>query len=277
MRSEYLMTTLAGTAAQPMPSVHRPKLVWAAADSVAIAKRNIIGMTRRPQLLGFVTIQPVLFVLTFRYVFGGSIHIPGTSYTNYLMAGIFVETVLFGSQNTAIGMAEDLRNGLIERFRSLVMARSAVLAGRVLADAVRNLFVIVLMLGVGYLVGFRLHTDVAAVAAAAGILLFFGFAFSWVTALIGLIARSAEAAAAAAVPLTVLLGFPSSAFLLTRNLPGPLRAYAEHQPLTATVESVRPLLLGGPTASHAVAAILWCAAIVAVFAPLSVLRYRRAA
>jgi ABC transporter DrrB family efflux protein len=271
------MTTLAAPTDLPLPAPSRSKLAWAAADSLAVAKRNMIGITRRPQLLAFVTIQPVLFVLMFRYVFGGSIHVPGASYTNYLMAGIFVTTVLFGAQNTAIGMAEDLRGGLIERFRSLVMARSAVLAGRVLADALRNVFVIALMLGVGYLVGFRLHTSVAALAAAAGVLLLFGFAISWVTALLGLAAKSAEAAGAAAVPLTVLLTFPSSAFVLTRNLPGPLRAYADHQPLTATVNAIRPLLLGGPTASHAVTAILWCAGIIAVFAPLSVLRYRRAA
>jgi ABC transporter DrrB family efflux protein len=270
------MTTLTTPARLQLSSPRRSKLAWAAADSLAVAQRNIIGMTRRPQLLGIVTIQPVLFVLMFRYVFGGSIHIPGESYVNFLMAGIFVETVMFGAQNTAIGMAEDLRNGLIERFRSLVMARSAVLAGRVLADALRNVFVIVLMLGVGYLVGFRLHTNVAALVAAAGVLLLFGFAISWVAALLGLAARSAEAAGAAALPLTVLLGFPSSAFLLTRNLPGPLRAYADHQPVTATVNIIRPLLLGGPTAAHAVAAILWCAGIVAVFAPLAVLRYRRA-
>jgi ABC transporter DrrB family efflux protein len=271
------VTTLAATAAQQLPSRRRSKLAWAAADSLAVAKRNLIGTTRRPQLLAFVTIQPVLFVLMFRYVFGGSIHIPGVSYANYLMAGIFVVTVMFGAQNTAIGMAEDLHNGLIERFRSLVMARSAVLAGRVLADAVRNLFVIILMLGVGYLIGFRLHTSFVALVAATGVLLLFGFAISWVTALLGLTAKSAEAAGAAAVPLTVLLAFPSSAFLLTHNLPGPLRAYAAHQPLTATVNAIRPLLLGGPTASRAVAAIIWCAGIVAVFAPLSVLRYRRAA
>src|SRR5215467_14150860 len=162
------MTTLTARAGLLLPSPRRSKLAWAAADALAIAQRNIIGMTRRPQLLGFVTIQPVLFVLMFRYVFGGSIHIPGASYTNYLMAGIFVTTILFGAQNTAIGMAEDLHNGLIERFRSLVMARSAVLAGRVLADVLRNFFVIALMLGVGYVVGFRLGTNALALAAAGG-------------------------------------------------------------------------------------------------------------
>jgi ABC-2 type transport system permease protein/oleandomycin transport system permease protein len=259
-----------------LSSPRRSKLAWAVADALAVAERNIISMIRRPQVLAFATIQPVLFVLLFRYVFGTAIHVPGVSYADYLMGGIFVQTVMFGAQSTAVGMAEDLHNGLIERFRSLVMARSAVLAGRVLADALRNLFGIVLMLGVGYLVGFRLHTNVAALVAAAGVLLLFGFAISWVTALLGLTAKSAEAAAAASLVLTVLLAFPSSAFLLTSNMPGPLRAYADHQPLTATVNTIRPLLLGGPTASHAAAAILWCAAIVAAFAPLSVLRYRRA-
>jgi len=157
------------------------------------------------------------------------------------------------------------------------MARSAVLAGRVLADVLRNVFVIILMLSVGYLVGFRLRTNAAAMAAAACMLLLFGFAMSWVAVLLGLTAKSAEAAGAAALPLTVLLGFPSSAFLLTRSLPGPLRAYADHQPVSATVDTVRPLLLGGPTAPHAVAAIIWYVGIVAVFAPVSVLRYRRVA
>src|SRR5262249_19964409 len=244
------MTTLTAPADLLLPSPRRSKLAWAATDSLAIAQRNVIGTIRRPQLLGFVTIQPVLFVLMFRYVFGGSIHIPGVSYTNYLMAGIFVTTVLFGAQNTAIGMAEDLHNGLIERFRSLVMARSALLAGRVIADAVRNVFVIALMLGVGYLVGFRLHTNLLDLLAAVGVLLLFGFAISWVTALLGLVAKSAEAAAAAALPLTVLLGFPSSAFLSTKTMPHAVRLYADHQPLTATVNAIRPLLLGGPAASH---------------------------
>src|SRR5215475_2818947 len=184
------MTTLTAPAHLQLPSPRRSKLAWAAADSLAIARRNVIGMTRRPQLLAFVTIQPVLFVLMFRYVFGGSIHIPGVSYTNYLMAGIFVTTVLFGAQNTAIGMAEDLHNGLIERFRSLPMARSAVLTGRVFADALLNVFGIVLMLGVGYLVGFRLRTNMAALVAAIGVLLLFGFAISWVNVLAGLTAKS---------------------------------------------------------------------------------------
>ena len=275
------MTTLTAQADRAVPSAvpppRRSKLAWAVADSLAVAQRNVIGMTRRPQVLAFATIQPVLFVLLFRYVFGSSIRIPGVSYADYLMAGIFVQTIMFGAQSTAAGMAEDLSNGLIERFRTLVMARSAVLTGRVLADALRNMFVLVLMLGVGYLVGFRLHTSAAALAAAAGMLLLFGMAISWVTTLLGLALKSAEAAAAASLSFVVLLGFPSSAFVQPDNLPGPLRAYADNQPLTATVNAVRPLLLGGPVTAHAVAAVIWCVGIVAVFAPLAVLRYRRTA
>jgi ABC-2 type transport system permease protein len=244
------MTSIALPAKPQLPDAHRSKLAWAAADSVAVARRNIISMIRRPQVLALATIQPVLFVLMLRYVFGGSISVPGKSYTNYLMAGIFVETMMFGAQGTAIGMAEDLHNGIIERFRSLVMSRSALLAGRVLADALRNVFVIALMLGVGYLVGFRLHTNPGALLAAAAVLLLFGFAISWVAAVIGLTSKSAEAAGAAALPLTVILGFPSSAFVLINRMPSVLRAYANHQPITATVDAIRPLLLGGPTSSH---------------------------
>ena len=270
------MTTLATEQAIESSAPQRSKLAWATADTLAMTRRNIIGLIRRPQLLAFATIQPVLFVLMFRYVFGGSITVPGKTYTDYLMAGIFVQTMMFGAQGTALGMAEDLHNGIIERFRSLVMSRSALLAGRVLADALRNVFVVALMIGLGYLVGFRLHTNLAALLAAVGVLLLFGIAISWVAALIGLTSKSAEAAGAAALPIIVLLGFPSSAFVLTSHMPRVLRAYANHQPLTATVDTIRPLLLGGPTSSHAAAAVIWCLGIIAVFAPLAVLRYRRA-
>jgi hypothetical protein len=165
-------------------------------------------------------------------------------------------------------VSPDLHNGLIERFRSLVMACSAVLADRVLADALRDLFAIVLMLGVGYLVGFRLHTGAPAIVAAIGVLLLFSFAISWVNALLGLAARSAEAAAAASLPLTVLLAFPSSAFLLTQNMPGPLRAYADHQPVTATINAVRSLVLGGSTISHVLVAIIGASALLPSSPPL---------
>ena len=255
----------------------RPKAAWAVADALSVAKRNLIAMARTPQVLVFSTIQPIIFVLLFRYVFGGSIHIPGVRYVDYLMAGIFVQTVTFGAMNTGVGLADDLQKGLIERFRSLPMARSAVLSGRAIADTVRNLFVIALMVVMGFIVGFHLHTNVAELAGAVVVLLVFGLAMSWVMALVGLMTRNAEAAQAAAFPLMALLVFASDAFVSTKSMPGPLRAYANHQPVSATVDAVRALVLGGPTLSKVALAVAWAAGIVAVFAPIAVRRYRQAA
>ena len=256
---------------------HRSRIGWAVQDALTIAQRNLIALFRVPTTLVFSTIQPVIFVLMFRYVFGGSIQIPGFRYVDYLMAGIFVQTVTFGSINTGIGLAEDLSKGLIERFRSLAMARSAVLAGRTLADGVRNFIVIVLMVTVGFLVGFQVHTNLLGLLGAVVLMLFFGFAMSWVMALIGLSTGNAEAAQAAAFPLMAVLVFASNAFVQTRTMPGPLRAYAEHQPVSAAVDGVRALLNGGPTAGKVFASLAWSLAIVAVFAPLAVRRYRQAA
>ena len=248
-------------------------------DARTVAWRNLVGLVRTPTTVVFSTVQPVIFVVMFRYVFGGAIRglPPGVSYVNFLMAGIFVQTVVFGAMNTGVGLATDLQSGLIERFRSLPMARSAVLAGRTIADTVRNLFVVILMVIVGYIVGFRVETNPAALAAAVVILLLFGLAMSWLMALIGLATGNAEAAQAAAFPFMALLVFASSAFLPTNTMPGPLRAYANHQPVSATVNAVRPLLIGGPTAGHVVTAILWIVGITVVFAALAVSRYRRAA
>jgi len=261
----------------PAPAETRSRASWAVSDALSVAKRNVIAMTRTPQVLVLSTVQPVIFVLMFRYVFGGAIHIPGVRYVDFLMAGIFVQTVTFGSMNTGVGLAEDLQKGLIERFRSLPMARSAVLAGRTLADTLRNLFVIILMLLVGFLVGFHLHTNALGLLGAVLLLLAFGFAMSWVMALLGLVTKNAEAAQAAAFPIMALLVFASNAFVPTKSMPGPLRAYANHQPVSATVNAVRSLVLGGPTLSRVLVAIAWCAAIVLVFAPLAVRRYRQTA
>jgi ABC-2 type transport system permease protein/oleandomycin transport system permease protein len=271
-------TTIPAIPAFPDTTDQRSKLAWAVSDALAIARRNLIALFRVPTTLVFSTIQPVIFVLMFRYVFGGSIQIPGfPHYVDYLMPGIFVQTVTFGSINTGIGLAEDLSKGLIERFRSLAMARSAVLAGRTIADLVRNLIVIVLMVTVGFLVGFRVHRNLLALLAAVGLMLLFGFAMSWVMALIGLATGNAEAAQAASFPLMAVLVFASNAFVATRTMPGPLRVYAEHQPITATVNAVRALLNHGAVAEPVLAALAWSAAIVAVFAPLAVRRYRQTA
>ena len=245
-------------------------------DALLIAGRNLTVLVRLPQLLVFATIQPILFVLLFRYVFGGAIDVPGVSYVDYLMPGVFAQTVAFGAITTGIGLAEDLARGLIDRFRTLPMARSAVLAGRTLADVVRNLGVVLLMVAMGYLVGFRVHTTLLHLLAGMGLLLLFGFAMSWVFALIGLRASNAETAQAAAFPLLFPLVFASSAFVPTATMPGPLQAFAENQPVTALIDAVRALVLGGATLSPVLTSLAWSLGILAVAAPLAVRRYRQA-
>jgi ABC transporter DrrB family efflux protein len=248
----------------------------AVSDSMAVAGRNIIQYRRIPQLLVFSTIQPVIFVLLFRYVFGGAIRIPGVSYVDYLMPGIFVQTAVFGAMAAAIGLAADLKTGLLERFRSLPMARSAVLAGRTGADLARNVFVTALMTAVGFAVGFRVHTSALAFLAGMVVLLLFGYAMSWIFATVGLAVGDPETAQAAAFPLMAPLVFASSAFVPVDTMPGWLQVFAEHQPVSVTASAVRALVLGGPTSSYVLQSLAWSAGILLVFGPLAVRRYRRA-
>ena len=180
----------------------------------------------------FSTIQPVIFVLMFRYVFGGAIRIPGVDYVNYLMPGIFAQTVTFGAIQTGIGLAEDLHRGLIERFRSLPMARSAVLAGRTVADLVRNVFVVAVMLFVGYLVGFRVETSVWGLLAGFAVILLFGFSLTWIFAIIGLLAPNAETAQAMSFSILAPLVFVSSAFVAIDTMPGWMQPFAKYQPVS---------------------------------------------
>jgi ABC-2 type transport system permease protein/oleandomycin transport system permease protein len=245
-------------------------------DALAIAGRNLIALRRVPQLLVFSTIQPVIFVLMFRYVFGGAIKLPGnTSYVDYLMPGIFVQTVVFGSLAAAIGLATDLKSGLLERFRSLPMARSAVLTGRTLADLVRNIFVVVLMTGVGFAVGFHIHNGVLPFLGGMVLVLLFGYTMAWVFATVGLAVGDPESAQAAAFPVLAPLVFASSAFVPVSSMPSWLQAFARHQPVSVTVSAVRDLVLGTPATSDLLQSLAWLAGIIVVFAPLAVLRYRR--
>src|SRR2546423_5539554 len=174
---------------QSLKPLARPSLYWTFADALVLAKRHLVQIPRIPEEVVFSTIQPIMFVLLFRYVFGGAIAVSGTSYVNYLMAGIFVQTVIFGSTSTGIGLATDLQRGLVDRFRSLPMAKSAVLTGRTISDIVRNTFVVIVMWVVGMLVGFRPEGNVLAWLAAVGLLLLASFAFSWISATIGLSVR----------------------------------------------------------------------------------------
>jgi ABC-2 type transport system permease protein/oleandomycin transport system permease protein len=265
------------TVADRRPIPRRP-LWWTFADAAAVTRRNLYRYVRVPTLLLFSTIQPIMFVLLFTYVFGGAIQVAGVdNYIDFLMAGILVQTVIFGSTQTGVGLAEDMSRGMVDRFRSLPMARSAVLAGRTLSDTVRNLFVVCLMLVVGTLVGFRFHAGVVPAVGAVGLALAFGLAFSWISALIGLSVRDVESAQAAGFVWVFPLVFASSAFVPVATMPGWLQAFADINPVTITVNALRALTLGGPTVRPVLEALAWIAGLLLVFVPLAVNRYRRAA
>jgi len=269
------MTT--ATVPTKVPAFRTPRgLHLGVHDAFSVTNRNLISLRRTPQLLVLSTIQPVIFVLLFRYVFGGAISVPGVPYVDYLMPGVWAQAVTFGAMGTAIGLATDLNTGLLERFRSLPMARSAVMVGRTNADLARNVFVIILMAIVGFLVGFNYHTSFVGLVASLGLLLAFGYALSWVFAVVGLAVGDPEAAQAAAFPVMAFLVFASSAFVPISSMPGWLQAYAYHQPLTATVDASRALVLGGPTAHDVAVALIWDVGILVVAAPLAVWLYRRA-
>jgi ABC-2 type transport system permease protein/oleandomycin transport system permease protein len=193
------------------------------------------------------------------------------------MPGIWAQTVVFGSMATGVGLAEDLHKGLIERFRSLPMARSAVLSGRTLADLVRNVFVVILMCLVGFAVGFRVQTNALGLLAGLALIVLFGYALAWIFAVVGLSAPNAESAQAAMFPIIGPLVFVSTAFVPLESMPGWLQPFAAHQPVSVTVDAVRALVVGGPTTADVLAAIAWSVGIIAVFAPIAVRRYRRAA
>jgi len=246
-------------------------------DTLVIAERNLVRLPRAPDLLLAFTVQPVMFVLLFRYVFGGAIKTPGFAYADYLIPGIIVQNIAFGGFVTALGLNEDLHKGLIDRFRSLPMARPAVLAGRTLADVVTNSLSVTVLLITGLLIGFSFHTDVLHVAAGVGVLLLFGYAFSWVFAFLGLLVSSPEAANSVGFIAVFPLTFISSAFVPVASMPAVLRAFAQVNPFTITVDAIRSLWLGTPAGHNVWGAIVWALVILAVFSPLAVARYRRAA
>lgn len=269
--------------ARPRSPGRLGRVAWAVSDSLALTWRNLITQVRLPMLLVFSLLQPTIFVLMFRYVFGGSIQPalaltqPGVDYINYLMPGIFVQTAVFGAMATGVGLAEDAQRGLIERFRSLPIARSAVLAGRTIADSLRNVLVLVLMAGVGLAVGFRPGGTLAHYLVALGIVLLFAHALSWVVAAIGLSAPNAETAMAMIFPLIAPLVFASSAFVLPELMPGWLQAFVIHQPVTITIDAVRRLVLGDPTELYVLGSVAWSVGLILVFTPLAVAQYRKGA
>ena len=244
------------------------------ADGLVILKRNLLRFKRQPEMLIGYTVQPIMFVLLFVYVFGGSIQ-TGMDYEDFLIPGIIVQNITFGGALTAVGLVEDLNKGLIDRFRSLPMARSAVLAGRTLADVVVNLLGVIIVLLVGFLVGFRFNAAVPEIAYGILLLLLFGYAFSWVFALCGLYSSSVETAQQFGFILIFPLTFISSAFVPVENMPAALEAFAEVNPFTITVDAMRALFLGTPAGNSIWLATLWSIGLVVVFAPWAVLKYRK--
>jgi ABC-2 type transport system permease protein len=251
---------------------------WAVADGLVMTRRNLLRYTRVPTLLAFSTIQPIMLVLLFNYVFGGAIgaSLSGVDYVDFLMPGIFVQVSVFGSVVTGVALADDMNKGLIDRFRSLPMARSAVLAGRTTGDLFRNLFVVTLITIVATLIGFRFHAGIPKAGLAMFLAAFFGFTFAWISATIGLAVRDVEATQAAGFVWVFPLVFASSAFVPVETMPGWLQAFAKISPVTVTVDSIRVLVLGGPVWTHLWKSLAWIIGILAVFVPLAINRYRRA-
>ncbi|GIG68537.1 ABC transporter permease [Phytomonospora endophytica] len=256
-------------------------------DGWVVAKRNLIKIKRVPDLLIFSTIQPIMFVLLFAYVFGGAISAPGVNYREFLMAGIFTQTVAFGSSITGMGLAEDMTKGIIDRFRSLPMSRAAVLVGRTTSDLINNVLVVVIMAICGLIVGWRTHTNALDVAAGFGLLFLFGYAMSWISATIGLSVRSVEVAQSAGFIWMFPLTFLSNAFVPTDTLPTFLQYVADWNPISAIVAALRDLWGNAPTGAArgsgwsmenpGLYSMITIAVILVVFVPLSIRAYRRAA
>jgi len=244
-------------------------------DMWVLAVRSAKRIPRQPDLLIGFTIQPLMFVLLFVYVFGGAISTPGFSYVDFLIPGIIVQTMAFGGFVTALGLSEDLKKGLMDRFRSLPMSRSAVLTGRTLADVSTNVVQLVVVLGVGVAVGFRFQTGLGDVVAGIALLLLIGYAFSWIFAFVGLAASSPEAANAYGFTILFPLTFVSSAFVPVRSMPGWLQPVALNNPFTVMVNAVRGLFLGIRVGNDVWLAIVWTIGVAFVSAALAIWRYRR--
>jgi ABC transporter DrrB family efflux protein len=261
-------------------SLHRPTLQGfrdAVTDARVVTGRNLRHFIRQPQLLIFSTIQPIMFVLLFAYVFGGAVRgsLHGVKYIDFLLPGIFVQSVAFRATQTAVGLSEDLERGVVDRFRSMPMTRSAVLIGRTVADLVRNVLIIGLMIVVGYLIGFRFHAGLLQALASVAIVSAFGFALSWIFAFVALTVRGAEAAQSAGFVVIFPLVFASSVFVPVSSMPAWLQAFAKVSPVTLTANTARSYALQGGVPGSLGGAAAWIAGLLAVFIPLCVWRYRR--
>jgi ABC-2 type transport system permease protein len=282
------ITRPAGQSPGPVAPPARGRVAGSARDSLVVAKRNLIRMTRIPEVILFGLIQPIMFVVLFSYVFGGSLNIGGTTsatvYRNFLMAGIFAQTVTFATAGASAGIADDMHKGLVDRFRSLPMARGAVLTGRTIADLVQTAMTVVVLAIVAVLVGWRIHEGVPKMFGAFGLLLLLGYAFSWIGALIGLSVRTPEAATSGGLIWLFPVTFISNAFVDSSMMPGWLQPIADWNPFSATVQACRELF-GNPGVSQSTAwpmqhpvwaSLIWSALIIVVFRTLAVRKYRSA-
>ena len=245
-------------------------------DTLLLARRHLLRTVRTPQIIVLSAITPVMFVLLFRYVFGGSIHVPGyASYVDYLIPGVVVQTALFGGSSSAVGVADELSAGTTDRFRSLPTNRAAILASRTLADLVRLAYTMALVIAVGVLVGFRFQAGGLSALAGLGIALLFGYACSWLFTLLGLLVRNVEGATLAGFMATFPLVFASSAFTATITMPGWLRTFADAQPVTHVADALRALTHGGPAWAASRDALLWSFGLLIVSAVLATWRFRK--
>ncbi len=264
-----------------LPQLHLPKpaaLRSALTDARVVTGRNLRHFVRQPQLLIFSTIQPIMFVLLFAYVFGGAVQgslPPGVEYIDFLLPGIFVQSVSFRATQTAVGLSEDLERGVIDRFRSMPMARSAVLIGRTTADVVRNVLIVLLMTAVGYLIGFQFHAGFLNAVACVAVVTAFGLALSWIFAFVALTVRGSEAAQSAGFVVIFPLVFASSVFVPVSTMPDWLQTVAEVSPVTLTTNTARAYALEGGVPESLPEAAAWIIGLLAIFIPLCVWRYRR--
>jgi ABC-2 type transport system permease protein/oleandomycin transport system permease protein len=276
------MSAVTAVPSTPAPAPAEPgpltQARWAVSDTLAITRRNLLVWMRVPAYIVFTVIQPVIFVLMFRYVFGGAISVPNHGgYVNFLMPGIIAQTAAFACFGTAIALAQELTKGVIDRFRSMPMARSAVLAGRLVADTARMLVTVLIVVGVGYAVGFRFENGAVPAVLMIVLATVFGVATALIAAYTGLAIGDEESVQAFGLIWLFPITFLSSAFVPISTMPGWLQAFANNQPVTYIVNTMRSLALGGPITDNLWKSVVWLAAIFIVFAPLAVRAYKRAA
>lgn len=245
-------------------------------DIAGIARRNLLRLKRTPKMLVLAALQPALLLILFRYVLGGAIHVPDGRYVDYVVPAIFVEAVLIGGMTASAGLAGDLKSGIIDRFRSLPMARSAVLAGRTIADLVRSLLSLTIMIGLGLLVGFRFQASLSSILAGIALIVAFGYACSWMFATLGLAAKEPETAQVLGILPFFVLTFASNAFVPVAAMPGWLQPFANNQPLSITIAAVRALFAGAPAGHWGWRSLAWSVGIFLLFFAISVRLYRNA-